>query len=89
MDATTGTSSRQHSKIWDYFHVHPEDASKAACNICNCVKARGGTDNRNYNTTNIIHQLKNQHETEYEEYPRKAAEQKVQMEARLRSRSYD
>lgn len=44
---------KKKSVIWIFFAVHKEDKSKAICLACNEKVSQGGSNPKNFNTTNL------------------------------------
>lgn len=58
-------SIKKRSKVWEYFDVSDNNPSKAVCKLCEQQVSRGGTDPRNFTTTNLTNHLKRLHPTEH------------------------
>lgn len=51
-----------------YFKINETDIKFANCNLCHASISRGGTNSRDFNTSNWIKHIKNRHSTEYESF---------------------
>lgn len=49
------------SVVWRFFCKCLNDISKAQCSICNKKMTRGGSNSREFSTTNLINHLKRNH----------------------------
>ena len=72
---------KKKSVIWMFFSVHKEDKSKAICLTCKEKVSRGGSNPKNFNTTNLRKHLQS-HRDKYKEFVRR----KLQKETKLRSK---
>ena len=52
------------SPVWEYFSV-AEDNKFAECKECRDMVSRGGSNARNFNTTNLVNHLKSKHHSTY------------------------
>ena len=52
------------SPIWEYFSV-AKDNKFAECKECRDMASRGGSNARNFNTTNLVNHLKSKHHSTY------------------------
>ena len=53
--------------MWEYFTLNVTDESKVSCFVCAAVVSRGGSETKNFNTTNVQHHLKTKHLEDYKE----------------------
>lgn len=53
------------SVAWTFFIKCPDDVSKAQCSVCHKKVCRGGTNSRDFTTSNLIKHLKNNHNNEF------------------------
>ena len=65
------------SPVRQYFKVSENDNKIAVCNVCEADIPRGGTQQRQFNTTNLIRHLRVRHVKEYGEYERQASAKSV------------
>ena len=67
--------SKKRSLIWDYFSVDPKNDKKAVCSICSESISRGGTNPKNFNTSNLRYHLQRLHIAKFEELELKQEEE--------------
>ena len=65
---------KKRSFIWDYFSVDPKDDKKAVCGTCGESISRGGTNAKNFNTSNLQYHLQRVHIVKFEELELKQEE---------------
>lgn len=53
------------SVAWKFVIKCPDDVSMAQCSVCNKKVCRGGTNSRDFTTSNLIKHLKNNHNNEF------------------------
>ena len=60
--------------LWSgiFFTVSEKDVKLAVCKTCDAEILRGGNQQRQFNTTNLIQHLRTHHTTEYGEYEEQA-----------------
>ena len=57
--------------------VSKKDVKLAVCKTCNVEISRGGNQQRQFNTTNLIRHLRTRHTTEYGEYEKQARAKQI------------
>lgn len=75
------------SPVWQFFKVSEKDNKKAICNACEAEIPRGGNQQRQFNTTNLIRHLRIRHVKEYGEYERQASAKSVKQANPLATQS--
>ena len=65
------------SPVWKFFTVSEKDVKLAVCKTCNAEIPRGGNQQRQFNTTNLIRHLRTCHTTEYGEYEKQARAKQI------------
>ena len=70
----------------DIFSVHHEDKSKAICLTCNEKVSRGGSNPKNFNTTNLRKHLQSHHD-KYKEFCEKEATKRDETQERVAAAS--
>ena len=71
---------KKKSVISIFFAVHEEDKSKAICFTCNEKVPRGGSNPKNFNTTNFCKHLQS-HSDEYKKFCKKEATKREKTQA--------
>lgn len=61
------------SPVWQFFEVSKTNVRFAICNTCNKDVNRGGTNPKDFNTTNLIRHLRSFHLVQYDEYTKLAS----------------
>jgi hypothetical protein len=58
------------SLVWKYFKIHEGESRYAVCDECNSKVSRGGLTAKTFSTSGLIHHLKSNHPSKYDEYQR-------------------
>lgn len=53
------------SVVWKFFMKCPDDVSKAQCSICSKKVSRGGSNSREFSTSNLMKHIKLNHNNEF------------------------
>ena len=77
---------KKKSVIWMFFSVHKEDKSKAICLTCKEKVSQGGSNPKNFNTTNLRKHLQS-HRDKYKEFCEKEAAKRDETQERAAAAS--
>ena len=77
LDNITHIGLAASSPVWNFFRVSEKDVKLAVWKRCDVEIPRGGNQQRQFNTTNLIRHLRTRHTTEYGEYEKQARAKQI------------